>query len=224
MARIQVYIPHEIAGSDVKPEDALKQVGLEYMSRGADVFECPQGPDGKLGRRFVWLDQLCMRGADYKPDEQTWIPAAQRNGLGSDRYWVGIWDDSPPTEEELRRPDHRKGKFVKLGNKASWLITTPQTLDRVARLKRDGSIQWCVDEAFNWLVTGLEKIEADSVIRDGDTEVIAFDLEREFWFACELMQINYRVTPEVCSHLGLITEDTVRPLVAGLMGRTLKGD
>ena len=60
------------------------------------------------------------------------------------------------------------------------------------------------------------------MIENGESEVIVFDFDREFWFLCQLLQVNYRITPELCAQLQLFTQDTIRPLIAGLMGRTLK--
>ncbi len=222
MARFQIYISDEVA-SDLAPEAAFEKVGLTG-GKGLDQATCSEGPDGKQGRVFTWIDPTKVR-IGYVPDDQTWIPAAQNGELETGRYWVGFWNDDPPTEKDLRRPDHRRGNFIELGNGESWLITTPDTLDRYAKLESDGSLAWCVDERWNWLVTDLQKRRAESVIQQGedkDTVTVLFDIQEDIPFLVRLLQVNYRITPEVCSHLKLFVEQPVRKIIAALMGLTLK--
>ncbi len=223
MARFQIFIPADV-GNLKSAEAAFTDVGLDFL-QGADSQIVTDGPDGKPGRVFAWLDPTKAR-IGYRPDEQTWIPAAQNGDLETGRYWVGIWNDDPPTESDLRRPDHRQGEFVQLGNDESWLITAPHNLDRYPDLQPNGSINWCVDEEFNWLVTDLEKRKAESVLsaKDSDSKLFTmlFDDDRDFFFLCRLLAINYRITPEVCAHMRLFTMQPIRRIVAALMGLRLK--
>ncbi|MCP4788442.1 MAG: hypothetical protein GY903_30955 [Fuerstiella sp.] len=38
---------------------------------------------------------------------------------------VGIWNDAPTTEVDLRPPDHGQGEWIELGKAEKWILTTP---------------------------------------------------------------------------------------------------
>ena len=223
--RFLLYVPGPAKGKT--PQDELTRVGLGEIAAQVDTGDTPTGPDGKGGLLFGWLDSIQNRFG-FLPDQQTWIPSAASGDRATGAYWVGLWNEDAPTEEDLRRPDHRAGSWVTLGDGGKWLVPTLGTLDRHPRLQPDGSLQWCIDEAFNWLVTDLEKREATGVTRttQNGQEVRSFiyDDEKDFWFLCRLLQINYRLTPEVVSHLGLLTRVTIRAMVATMMDMVLVED
>jgi len=219
MARFQIFIPADV-GNLKSVEAAFTDVGLDFW-QGADSQIVTKGPDGKPGRVFAWLDPTKAR-IGYKPEQQTWIPSFKHGDLAPESYWVGIWNDDPPTEEDLRRPDHRRGTFIELGNAGSWLITTPNKLDRFAKRNPDGTVTWCVDRSFNWLVTTVDKLRSEMVEQSDGQAYLLFDSERDCDLMDKLLQVNYRITPEVCDFLELTWEQPLRKLIAALLGLTLK--
>ena len=218
--RFLIHIPTK-AGEKAPPAPELfRSVGLpESLAQGVDVMP-KEGPGGP-GLMFGWLDSK-QPDNRYLKDQQTWIPSNTQWGGKQGAYWVGIWKDSPPTEQDLRRPDHRQGVQIRLGDDDSWSIPTPNTLDRFPQFDSQGKLTWSVDEEFNWLTTDLEKRKSTGLNEDGDTVSFIYDDETDFEFICRLIQVNYRITPEVIVHLRLLSETAIRGIVSGLMGYALK--
>lgn len=135
------------------------------------------------------------------------------------------WNDSPPTEEDLRKPNHRLGgSFIKLGNGERWSIVVPESIHRFPLLNADGTLTWVADESFNWLVTSIPECRADAlstINEDGFVE-ISFNFAADWQFLVSVLQINYRVTPEVVSHMRLFSQQAIKELIAALMGMPLQ--
>lgn len=220
--RFLLYVPG--TSHDGSPHDILSSVGLGEIAQGVDTRVVDDGPIG-TGLLFGWLSST-QNQFDFFPDRQTWSPASTQWGGELGRYWVGIWNDDPPTETDLRRPDHRAGVQIELGNNESWSIPTPNTLERYPRFDDDGKLFWACDEQFNWLTTDLEKRKASGLItREENGKTITsfvYDDESDFEFMCRLLQINYRVTPEVVAQMNLLSETAIRNIIAGLFGMTLE--
>jgi len=214
--RFLVNIPGDHEGS---PQDIMESVGLGEIARGMDAQKQQAGPAGH-GINLGWLDSV-QSDMRYLPDQQTWLPS-----LKPKAYWIGIWNDSAPTEEDLRRPDHRTGVQIGLNNGESWTVPTPDTLERFPQPdpERPGQIMWSVDEQFNWLVTDLNKIVAERVTQDGENQLLVFDKEQDFDFFCRLLQVNYRITPEVIMHLRLMSDVFVSDLMRALVRNRIGGD
>ena len=211
-------------GNDGSPSDLLKSVGLDHLSKAIDVKQS-EGPDGERGRLFWWPDSKTAGQFLYKPGTQTWIPSAKDGDRESGAYWIGFFNDSPPTEEDLRKPDHRPGTFVKLGDGGRWLISTPKTIDRYPLLNSDGTITWVVDEEFNWLTSTLQKRLSEVVESIGDDGKMyhTFVINDDWQFMVRVLQINYRITPEIVARLKLLSLNATRELVAALTGYPLEG-
>lgn len=220
--RFLIFVPGD-APVDGKSADVLKSVGLEHLTKGIDVKQS-DGPNESRGRLFWWLDSKTAGHFQYKPELQTWIPSAKCGDHESGAYWLGFFNDSPPTEEDLRKPDHRSGAFVKLGNGDRWSIVSPNSLDRFPLLNADGTLTWVVDESFNWLVTDIHKrsAEALSTMTEDGTVTLTFNLEQDWHFLCSVMAVNYRITPEVVSRLRLFCQQSVKEMIAALMEMPLK--
>jgi hypothetical protein len=223
MASFQVFIPDSPEQKTVP----LASVGLIDGFRGHETDRTQSGPDGKPGAVYSWITPQAVRFG-YKPDQQTWIPSAKNGDQESGAYWVGFWNDSPPTEKDLRRPDMRRGALIELGNKERWTITTPDHLDRFPDLQSDGSIRWCSDTQFNWLTADLDRRKEEGIQTsevDGESVTsILFDDEHDWYFLCRVLAVNYRITPEVVSQLRLFSQSAIRETVAALMGMVLRGD
>lgn len=219
--RFLVFVPTDQSSLSKSPKDVLQSVGLGELAAGIDVRRV-QGPEEKAGLLFGWLspDQNQLR---YTPSEQTWIPSAKHGDRESGAYWVGFWNSAPPTERDLRRPDVRKGNFVRLGNGESWSICDLEKLDRFPLLQPDGTLKWVVDERYNWLVTEVEKRCVEAIVaNDEGGMILTFDLTNDWFWLVAILQINYRITPEVVSHLRLFSQESLQNLVAQVMGIKLQ--
>ncbi|MEP3480763.1 MAG: hypothetical protein ABJZ55_16055 [Fuerstiella sp.] len=224
--RPQIYIP----SSDKKPlqpNEALAAVGLDNIT-GVSTTE-GAGPDGARGMFYTWIDSANV-GIGYDEPHQTWVKSVKSGDREPGAYWVGWKSNKPPTEQDLRRPDSRKGEWIQLGNDERWIVTTPNKLDRFPMLQEDGSLTWVVDEKFNWLTQELDRKRETSIVRqdDGDGSgeriTIIFDDSADFDFFCRLLAINYRTTPELICHLKLFNQDTLRSLGVSLLGLNLIQD
>lgn len=219
--RFMIFVPGS-STVDGKPADVLKAIGLEHLARGIDVKQS-DGPNECRGRLFWWQDSKTAGHFQYMPEKQTWIPSA-KCARESGAYWIGFFKDSPPTEEDLRKPDHRSGAFVKLGNGDRWSIVSPNSLDRFPLLNADGTLTWVVDESFNWLVTDIQKRRAEALttVTEDGIVTLSFNLEKDWHFLCSVLAINYRITPEVVSTLRLFSQQSVKEMIATLMDMPLK--
>lgn len=212
--RYLIYIPGQHDGT---VKELFAQLGLSEIENGIDVI-ASEGPDGQRGKLCGWLSST-QNQLLYKPEAQTWIPSAKSGDRESGAYWVGVWNDSPPTEEDLRKPNHRRGSFVKLGDGDRWSIVVPGNLDRFPLLNSDGTLTWVVDNQFNWYVTEVDKRKEELI--PGSTEgnwIMVFDLAKDWFFLVSVLQINYRLVPEVAAYLNLFSENSLRTLLAAMVG------
>ena len=92
--RYLIYVPGQ---SDGTVKDLFGKLGLSEIENGIEVISSA-GPDGQRGKLCGWLSST-QNQLIYKPEAQTWIPSAKSGDRESGAYWIGIWKDSPPTEE-----------------------------------------------------------------------------------------------------------------------------
>ncbi len=217
--RYLIYIPGQHSGTT---KELFASVGLSDIEHEIQVINS-DGPDGNKGKLCGWLSST-QNQLIFKPDAQKWIPSAKCGTREPGAYWIGLWNDSPPTEKDLLKPNHRRGSYIKLGDGDRWSIVVPKDLDRFPMLNADGTLTWCCDEFFNWLVTSIDKRRADalSTITDDDTVEIRFNFTEDWQFLIQVLQINYRVTPEVVSHLRLFSQQAIKELIAALMDMPLQ--
>lgn len=185
------------------------------------------GPDGIPGRFFGWVDSANLPFA-FDADTQTWCKSVKSGDREPGAYWIGYRNDAPPTQSDLLRPDARRGTWVPFADGDMWSIVVPATLDRFPKLHDDGTLTYCADPAFNWLVHECDRRKESAIVKDPDDEEkvisVLWDDVEDFGFLARIIAVNYRVTPELICALNLITEDVVQILVAALMGLTLKKD
>lgn len=199
-----IFIPQEHL-SGTTTADQLAAVGLADHAAGALSVSCV-GPTGSGGMLFGWVPNKlhCDEG------EQDWFPAVVDGDRPAGRYHVGTWKASPVTEADVRRPGTLWGDDVTLGNGESWHVASPAALPHDMMLADDGSIRMepkrryqdvCL-EAYRW----RRRLNADE-----RTRVDYADLWR---FALQCLGLNYRLPPELASHLRLIDTDNVKSVIA----------
>lgn len=184
--------------SGVTVAEQLAAVGLADHADGAQTVPC-EGPDGG-GTLFGWN---ALKGRlHYHAAQQTWLSAVADGERPAGRYHVGIWNDSPPTEADLRRPYRYGGRSVELGNGETWLVPTPEELPHVAKLADDGSWRFVVQRNFHdYYLRAMQWVERLAV-----PEGVSVFYGEMLAVAVEALTLNYRLPPELISHLELFDQ------------------
>jgi len=117
----QIFVPRD---PDADPmTHPLDRAGLSDLIDNAEGVPIGngQGPDDKPGDCYAWRRPGQMQ-MGIRQEGQTWIPAMPIGGEKAARYWVGIWNDSPPIPFDLERQGGHPGKWVKLGDGQEWCV------------------------------------------------------------------------------------------------------
>lgn len=215
--RYMIFVPNPASGK-AKATGLLESVGLTDHAKGHDALPV-QGPGNVAGWLFGWLDHEQSRLC-YEPNKQTWIPSLADGDRGAGAYWVGIWNDSKPTETDLRKPEFRKGAWVTMADGTRWQFPSPSTLERFPEIT-DGKLRWVVDEQFAWFVAEIDKRRATLTIAEGGKAFVTWDLAEDFAFIVRSLRLNYRLVPEVVVHLRLISESILKSLTTSILGYTI---
>jgi len=207
--RFLVFIP---SGANGHP--GLADVGLECLlgpdEVSPEMVETDSFPPaGCPGRIYGWpegMDGLPI----HQPDQQTWIPAAPDpdRKLPGKRYWLGLWNASPPTAEDLERPSLVHGRMGLRASSGEWrvpsLLNLPcaieldDTTGRPKRVPKAEHAAWRSDAAWGLDVTlKLLRGEADD-----------WSIDQGFEVAVRLLQLNYRLPRELVHRLGLLQSET----------------
>lgn len=195
----QIYVPRP----DMSVVPSLAAAGLAELQAGAEHVEAA-GPDGGRGYVYAWRKPTdACRDHGYFPDRQTWIPSKPAG-----RYYVGLWNDAPPTPAELARPRPLEGSPVGLGDGREWLIPAAARVPRDCVLDDDGVPAFVVGERCRAFWDESERFFRDLVLADVEARKLVIDAD---WWAylCRALAMNYRVVPELVSHLRLFDTDTM---------------
>ena len=183
-------------------EQVAKVAGLADLLGGHDVLQSHPGPADQTGLMLGWLSPTNPR-MHYEPQSQTWLPSIVRDDNGKPRYYCGIWNASPPTEGELRRPYTQAGQLVRLANQ-SWKMPMPDTVDARAVYADDGSMRWEVVRQFAWMCDEARVLQETYLQEMGIREVVfKSDPSAQIAWLLKLLRVNYRITPEVAVFLDL---------------------
>jgi hypothetical protein len=216
-----VFVP------DIKPdaiESAAKVAGLNTVLGGHDAVVCMSGPNGLSGTMIAQTSPTSPYH-HYDSEKQTWSPSVAKDESGKPRYWVGIWTADPPKEKELRRHYTQKGPLTKFGEQ-TWMMPTPDTVDARAVYADDGSMRWEVIRQFSWVcdeATQLRKQYLDEFgLRD---MVFRVDPSEQVGWLIKLLQINYRILPEIAIVLDMwVGKDHLIDTVLNTLGLSRKGE
>ena len=222
--RFLIYIP----GDGTSSEQKLVDVGLPTLAQGCSAIATPAGPDGKPGVVFSWPTSDPRSTMGYLPDIQEWIPAEAVGDLAEKRYWVGFVKGLLPTPQELSRPMLLEGdddsRGTVLGDGRKWVIPAAGMLPKRSRYTSKGwgwevvkqfEAYW--DESCQWYLELATKVLSD----DRKTTVSADCCD----YLTRALSLNYMVTPEVVSHLGLFNTLTIGPaLKATIQGIAVRDE
>lgn len=208
----QIFVPGESKGA----AETLKSVGLESFFVGSEstYLDPEDSPTKTSGSLFFWHENESKPRAGFVPDEQTWIPVVADGEKLAERYWIGFWNNHPVESPKLMRSDAQLGSFVKLGNGNLWSIPEVEKLSRDFVLQDDGHWAMVSQLRFNNYVTAYHEI-VNSIDTSGP---FSLPFEMLFNIASEGLAINYRVTPEVISHLRLFNTENLRECFQAIAG------
>lgn len=207
MAHHLVYVPLKPGTPrGQRTTDLLESVGLADHAAGCDSRPVGDGPDGTGGVLFGWL----RPGAKFhfNSAEQEWFPAAACGDLPPRRYWVGTWNDAPPTEQDLRRPGVLYGDDVTLGDGQPWMIPAPHFLPHDLMLQEDGTLRHEPKQRYQAVSVAAARWRR--MLAGGPQSV---PYEELFRFALDCLALNYRLPAELASRLRLVDTENVKSVV-----------
>jgi hypothetical protein len=163
-----------------------------------------RGPDGKHGTFFFWSDNWNLDAGvtlGYSEAIQEW----QRAPGG--KFWVGWEKERPVRPCDIRRRTLHHGLPVTLNDGSQWHVPITAALPRTWGVTDDGDFckrikpefrEYCElsERVFNQIFRGTveEGKDAGVVLTEG-------------WdFCCRALALNYRLTPELITVLGLIDD------------------
>lgn len=203
----QVYIP---GAMDLGPE--LEKVGLGDFVGNAEALREPVGPDGKGGAVFAWWTAGAKsRQIGFRPAEQTWKES-------TDGYWVGTWNGAPSIPTDLARPYQEPGRLIVLGDGNQWLVPQVMQLDRTLRLADDGTWRYEAQRRHHQLwVESVQWAQRFAPTQDGKTQV-GINMTEMSEFVIGVLRMNYRITREVVSDLGLFSIKNMSEAFSTIVG------
>lgn len=199
-----IYIPQQhVRGFTV--EERLSAVGLADHAEGADSIHS-QGPAG-TGQLFAWRKNT-LQPMHYNAGEQTWVPAAKNGDLPEARYWVGVFNNNLPSEEDLRRPGVLYGDFVELNDGKPWMVPAPHFLPHDLMLQSDGTLK--SEPKQRYQDVSVDAAQWRFRLAGGPQQV---ELIEMFRFVMKCLSLNYRLPAELASHLRLLDESNIKAVV-----------
>jgi len=208
----QIFVPKSNGSMD------LASVGLGDLvanAFGSDISIGPEGvgPDGDLvkngpGKLWGWTQV----GTQFYGDKAEWFPAIssvdeEGKELPVGRYWVGIHKSSPPTPAELLRiPKPKYSSPVIDEEGREWLIPVARRYPMIIGKNPNGELFTKPLEKYR------EYFEKSDVFWEAFIEgkKVPGDV---FWDFCQFaLSQNYRMTEEVATQIGLLTNEVMREI------------
>jgi len=200
----------------------VKAVGLEYAFDGSPAKSYnTRGFDGEGGSVLAQREKGASLSFD--PPKQTW-----KEFKG---YWVGYWNNNPPTEEALRRDLQLRGKPIRI-REEWWTVPIARSfelddgqiiargnLSRYWDVNKDGEFVFgdveerlrpLWDAALQWwdFVYQMDSPDEDKTIEP--PVLLQVDLAK---LACVVMGFNYRIGPAEMAMLHMLSEDTSQAIM-----------
>ncbi len=210
-----LYVPHQNGEPIGTQQQALETLGLGDLVAGHEGRICAGPNDCSQGHLIAWRKPGKNEKCHYNAGEQTWIPAVANgpDGEGKGRYWVGFWNDSPVTPEDLQRPYAHAGPLVQLGDGNNWRVPEIDQLPHDYIRSDDGSWKFEIQRQYHdlWLES------QDWIARVFDKENRP-DLIEVLNYCEKIIRQNYRILPEVVSHLRLFNSENLAKVLHSCLG------
>ena len=183
-------------------DEVARTAGFASLLDGHSVAPNMPGPNEQTGLVIGWTSPTSPL-LHYKAEQQTWMPSICKDEDGNPRYWAGTWNDKPPEENEMRRPYTQAGPLVELGGNR-WKMPTPDSVDARAVYADDGTMRWEVVRQFAWVCDEAEQLRATYLEEFGVRQMVFnVDPTAQIGWLLKLLQINYRIVPEIAVALDL---------------------
>lgn len=197
-----------------KTADQLAAVGLADHADGAEPAQSV-GPAGS-GNLYAWRKNS-LQPLHYNASEQTWFPAVKAGDRPEARYWVGVTNASPPTAEDLRRPGILHGRDIELADGSRWMIPVPHALPHDLILQADGSLRH--EPKMRYQDISIDASRWRQKLEGVEQQAVSYEELYQFCIRC--LSLNYRMPPELASHLRLIDTANVKHVMyAALWGQS----
>lgn len=201
----------------VTPE-LLREHGFDrLLSQTRAHNECSSGPDGA----GIIITDGDKNRIVYDKTRQTW---SRRFGKTS---WVGHWNDTPATPEQLARKEQITGSSVTLVDGNVWMIPLLRqwrdgeqlqyvnALPRITQQSPDTGQFLLTDVVPQYRELWERSLPmAESIFEQltSGTEA-SIDDDQVYQYACDLLATNYRVDVSVISHLQLLTTTSIGEII-----------
>jgi hypothetical protein len=218
MAGYLIYIPN-VSGAD---PTHLDRVGLRSLHSDAApmMADLPAGPDGGQGVLVYWdnpSDPDSVPAATVNPAQQEWLPAPEFDGLPAGRYWLGVDKARRPRPSDLRRKKLRDGKEIELADGNKWMIPVARQLPHVLGI----GVRRIRDDYKAFYERALAALQWLNY--SGESLVWRCSEQAMYTLTCAALSVNYRLTEDMCSLLGLVdTENAVLAVEAVCDGSTIE--
>ena len=129
------------------------------------------------------------------------------------RYYVGFWNESPPTPDELRQSETYDGHPVTFADGTTWIVPAVQMFPRRCRLNAEtGDYEWEVDAAFQAFWKRAMQFSDQLFRTEAEADRIQLDADYPRYIV-QSLRFNYRLTAEVVDQLGLISSANVQSAI-----------
>lgn len=165
------------------------------------------------------------RGGDGETEESHPITTSPPHTISS--YWIGINPTQPPGPDDLQRPTVRRGTAVELGDGRHWIVPSaywlPATNGVDLATKKFGRQfhpefrEYC-EQAGRYAMEVFSRAEDIKMLASTygtpaalghKAANVSIPLEDAWGHCCRALDINYRLTPELATVLGLLNDASV---------------
>jgi hypothetical protein len=210
MAHYVLHFPNE---NNAAPA-LLERHGLQSLAENCS-YSVDRGEGGRQGVMLSWFGIDDMPGPTV---QRTWTQ------LPGKECWMGVEIGRPVTPKDLARKAQTPGYVLPLADGKQWHCPALRNVSHVHKLNGLGQYERTVAPEYTDLWDMSQEYAGqffqavdmlDAAKRNGINSPthVDFTCEESFAFCCQCLALNYRVTPEIVSVLGLIDDDAMRNII-----------
>lgn len=203
----------------------LQELGLAALLAdcGPDWWDGP-GPEGQHGSICGW--GLGLDGGPLMSTAREWqpLPGNAECGRKHGDVWLGLEVARPLLPRDIARRETTPGYDLLLADKRIWHCPAAANLPHQHRLNPAGEYERTIAQRhqamwersqsyagqFFRAIDALEAMKAKGI---PDPPAVDFTCEESFAYCCQCLALNYRLTPEIVSLLGLIDDEAMRNVI-----------
>ena len=191
------------------------EIWIHTLPTGVSQRYSTAGPGGEC---ILFAADIDVKLLHYKPNEQMWKKSI--NG----KFYVGLYKNFPPTEQNLRRKKQMAGHEVELAGGEKWLvpvariITGGSALPQSLILGKNGEVFTEALPKYAQFSSKVEKLwedfQCENNWKQGRPKL---SITERMEFAIEALGWNYKVGPNEVNLLKLITTDNLSEILAAII-------